>query len=365
MVRRDEDRDRRSRSPPPKDRDRDRRTSDGGGGRDRDRERDRERDRDRDRGAADDKSDGRRTASSPVADVPAAAAAGVSQALAVPVAKPAAAPAAAAGGGVPDWLSDLFGGGPVREVKTSVPMEIPLPLVPLLTMDDNAPIRTIMGATGTEITLRHDMQHYGYGLCIITGSAQAVAEAKTLVMAHVGLGGVGGRSSMMIKEVETLLGDVKLSSEACDRAMAELRLKGHAVPFKILAAEAFGQKVRIVVGPGPVAHVSVAEQLVRKKISELELESCYRQGRPIPPELKVPMICKYYRGGSCASGAKCHYCHTPEEVEIARKASLPNLHTALAQMRASPSALTAGSGGESRGGGGGSAPAALATGGML
>lgn len=249
---------------------------------------------------------------------------------AVATTAPAAPAAPSGGGGVPDWLSDLFpqggggGGGQVStlsEMRTSQPQEVPLHLVPLLMADDNAAIKRIMAASGADIALRQDMQHLGYGLAIISGTAQAVATAKALLFDAIGLGSLGG-STMITKEVEAGSScDVKLTGEAVEIAALELRPKANNVPIRILPPEGPGQRVKVSIGPGQVAHVSAAEQLVKKKVAEVELEQCYRLGRPVPPELKIPVICKYYRLSTCSSGAKCQYCHTPEEIAVARKAT--------------------------------------------
>merc|ERR1712151_999644 len=92
----------------------------------------------------------------------------------------------------------------------------------------------------------------------------------------------------------------------------------------IVAPRAPGEKGRVNIGPGQVAHVAVAETLVRKKLADIELDLCYRQGRPVPPELKIPVSCKFFDlGGSCSLGGKCQYAHGPEELEVAQRMAIP------------------------------------------
>jgi len=226
---------------------------------------------------------------------------------------------------VPDWLADLFPQNgqlapaiaPVRP-QAATPMEIPLALAPLLTANGNAPIRRICEQSGAEIALRQDMQHLGYNLAIITGTAQATALAKEMVMQQIGLTG----GSIITKEVE-VSGDPMHSVGAVELALAELRHKASGVPISIVPPRAAGEKGRVSIGPGPVAHVAVAETLVRKKLADLELDLCYRQGRPVPPELKIPVPCKFFDLGSCSLAGKCQYCHGREELEVAQRMSLP------------------------------------------
>jgi len=218
---------------------------------------------------------------------------------------------------VPDWLSDLFSAEPQPQPQASAAttLEIPLHLVPLITPMVLAGIRA---ASGAEVALREDMQHYGYSLAIITGTPQAVALAKIMMQQNLGL---AGESSNIVREVE-VTGDPMVPIGAVELAQAELRLKASGVPMSILPPQGPNDKGQIVIGPGPVAHVNVAETLVRKKLADMERELCWRQGRPVPLELKIPVQCKYFRDeGSCPLANKCQYCHTLEEVEVVRRIS--------------------------------------------
>jgi len=197
-------------------------------------------------------------------------------------------------------------------------MEIPLQLVPLLTANGNAPLNQICAISGAEITLRQDMQHLGYNLAIITGTAQATALAKDLVMQQIGL----TTGSIITKEVE-VSGDPMRSVGAVELALAELRHKASGVQISIVPPRLPGERGRVSIGPGPVAHVAVAETLVRKKLADIELDMCYRQGRPVPPELKIPVQCKFFTLGSCSLAGKCQYCHGREELEVAQRMSRP------------------------------------------
>jgi len=217
---------------------------------------------------------------------------------------------------VPDWLSDLFSAEPQPQPQASAAttLEIPLHLVPLITPMVLAGIRA---ASGAEVALREDMQHYGYSLAIITGTPQAVALAKIMMQQNLGL---AGESSNIVREVE-VSGDPMVPIGAVELAQAELRLKASAVPMSIVPPRGPIDKAQIVIGPGPVAHVNVAETLVRKKLADMERELCFRQNRPMPLELKIPVQCKYFRAGNCPLANKCQYCHTFEEVEVVRRIS--------------------------------------------
>merc|ERR1712217_253060 len=83
-------------------------------------------------------------------------------------------------------------------------------------------------------------------------------------------------------------------------------------------------KVAVLVGPGAVAHVAVAESLIRKKINDFELDLCYRQGRPVPAELKIPVPCRFFDAGDCSLGGRCQYTHGLEELEVAKRMSHPS-----------------------------------------
>jgi len=198
-------------------------------------------------------------------------------------------------------------------------MEIPLHLAPLLTANGNEPIRRICAATGADIALRQELQHLGYNLAIITGHPQAAAVAREMIMQVIGLAGGG---SVITKEVE-VSGDPMNSVGAVELALAELRHRSSGVQISIVPPRAPGERGRVSIGPGPVAHVAVAETLVRKKLADIELDLCYRQGRPVPPELKIPVPCKFFELGSCSLAGKCQYCHGREELEVAQRMSLP------------------------------------------
>ena len=92
------------------------------------------------------------------------------------------------GGGVPDWLKDLVGPGggpaaaPVQTASegpvTAKPLEIPLSLGRILTVDGGATIRRIEQSSGAQIALREELQHLGYVLLFITGNERTSAAAK-------------------------------------------------------------------------------------------------------------------------------------------------------------------------------------------
>lgn len=251
---------------------------------------------------------------------------------------PLAQPAAAAASAVPDWLADLFPGPPAPAAaparpQAATPMEVPLQLVPLLTANGNEALTRICALSGAEIALRQDMQHLGYSLAIITGTAQATALAKDMVMMQIGLTG----GSIITKEVE-VSGDPSRSAGAVELVLAELRQKAMGVQVSVVPPKGPGERGRISIGPGPVAHIAVAETLVRKKLADIELDLCYRQGRPVPPELKIPVLCKFFELGSCSLAGKCQYCHGKEEREVARRMAMP---PGAAAERGAAAAVTA------------------------
>jgi len=106
------------------------------------------------------------------------------------------------------------------------------------------------------------------------------------------------------------------------RALDDLRQKAGGVPMSIILPDGPREKMRLVIGPGQVAHVAVAEHIIQKKLSAIELDRCCKQGRPVPPELKRPKLCKFFQLGTCHFGSSCQHCHGDEELEVAQQASL-------------------------------------------
>lgn len=177
-----------------------------------------------------------------------------------------------------------------------------------------------MNASGADIQLRQELQHLGYSLAIITGTPEASQRAKEMLQQQVGLMG-GGH---ITKEIEVAT-DNRDTQHAVELALEELRKrKADDVPVRILHPEMPGSKVRVSIGPGSVAHVATTEQLIRKKLNGIELDLCYRQGRPVPIEKKVAIKCKYFNAGSCPQAQMCQYCHGDEELAVAQRASLPS-----------------------------------------
>merc|ERR1712224_56281 len=46
-------------------------------------------------------------------------------------------------------------------------------------------------------------------------------------------------------------------------------------------------------------------------------------GRPVPIEMKVAVLCKYWEAGQCSLSGCCSYCHGPQELALAQKAHMP------------------------------------------
>jgi len=221
---------------------------------------------------------------------------------------------------VPDWLADLFpqgGGGQatvtpaIVQETTALPLQIPQSLVSVLLSNNSAAIKNISAATGANISVRQDCMHLGYSLAFFSGTAQSTAKARDMVQQHVGL----TSGSSITKQIG-------ISAEHIDVVMGELRQKSSTLPISVLPPEGSGTQVRIVLGPAQVAHVATAESLIRKKVDEIELELFSKQRRPVPPERKIPVACKFYAEGNC-SRISCQYCHGPEELAVASKACLP------------------------------------------
>jgi len=164
---------------------------------------------------------------------------------------------------VPDWLSDLFSAEPQPQPQASAAttLEIPLHLVPLITPMVLAGIRA---ASGAEVALREDMQHYGYSLAIITGTPQAVALAKIMMQQNLGL---AGESSNIVREVE-VTGDPMVPIGAVELAQAELRLKASGVPMSILPPQGpmIRDKLSLVLGLLPMS-------MSRRHLSEKNLQT--------------------------------------------------------------------------------------------
>merc|ERR1719359_1870774 len=95
--------------------------------------------------------------------------------------------------------------------------------------------------------------------------------------------------------------------------------KAGDVPLKVLPSDGPGARVKVCIGPGPAFLVCMAEQIIRKKLSDKELDICWKQGRPVPIEMKVAVLCKYWEAGQCSLSGCCSYCHGPQELALAQK----------------------------------------------
>ena len=85
---------------------------------------------------------------------------------------------------------------------------------------------------------------------------------------------------MRFVEIELL--DVCLASVGYDIQISTANYSFMCEDFvKIWASPTFCQ---VTLGPGPVAHVSTAEAMIRKTLREVELELHYQQRRSVPPE---------------------------------------------------------------------------------
>jgi len=151
-------------------------------------------------------------------------------------------------------------------------------------------VRQISAETGAIIQIRQDMQHFGYSLCLMTGTPDKLAKATELVKQRCGLSG-----GSVTKEVETSA-DIVAAQKAVELGLVDMRKrKTGDVPVRVLPPDAPGARLRISIGPGPV-HLSMAEQLIRKKVTAIELDLCYKQKRPVPIDMKVAVLCKYSHG---------------------------------------------------------------------
>lgn len=220
---------------------------------------------------------------------------------------------------VPDWMKDLMpSSAPARPVTTTTQVEIPLNLIGLLTADCEAPVRRIEAASGAFLQIRQDMQHFGYSLVIMTGKPDSLAKATEMVKQQVGLSG-----GHVTKEIETTA-DHRSAHSALELALEDLRKrKAGDVPLRIQPPGVPGGKLRVIIGPAPVFLVSMAEQLIRKKLSDKELDLCWKQGRPVPIEMKVAVLCKFWEAGQCSSGGCCSYSHGTQELAMAQRAHMP------------------------------------------
>lgn len=192
---------------------------------------------------------------------------------------------------VPDWLQDLMPGGAVP-TPASMPVLVARPVVRKAVMvpqhlvmhliDDMARIRS---ETGANISIQHDMalvtgdrRHLGCSAVNIMGEEQVVLKAVLMVNKRLEIGGVGtachvrevevpadhidgivGPSGLLQIEGWQLVGVAGTSLAALAGTRADLK-----------HPEAAGQPAKLVLGPGLLAHVTTAEQLVRQRIAELE-----------------------------------------------------------------------------------------------
>lgn len=228
-----------------------------------------------------------------------------------PEKKPAA-PAAGASKEVPDWLKDLMpsgsAGGPAVPRPASKPVIIPQHLVNLLTSNGEEIIRKIAAASGVDISLRQDTQHLGYSIAVVSGGAAEIVSAEEMLKQQLGLG--GGNS--ITKEIDVhgeylnaILGPNGLT-------LADIRQKAGGVQIDLKAT---GRAVRFIIGPGALVHVTTAEQLIRRKVTETELDMLSRrnrgpvQGLParLPPGGQLP--CMYFAQGHCVNGPACQFAH--------------------------------------------------------
>lgn len=207
---------------------------------------------------------------------------------------------------------------PIRPATTTSQVEIPLSLVGNLTQDNEAPVRQISAETGAIIQIRQDMQHFGYSLCLMTGTPDKLAKATELVKQRCGLSG-----GSVTKEVETSA-DIVAAQKAVELGLVDMRKrKTGDVPVRVLPPDAPGARLRISIGPGPVHLVSMAEQLIRKKVTAIELDLCYKQKRPVPIDMKVAVLCKYFEAGTCTLGGGCMYSHGAQEFTLVQRAHMP------------------------------------------
>lgn len=223
---------------------------------------------------------------------------------------------------VPDWLADLFpqGGGSSAPLVAQAPavrteqVEIPLSMIGILTAGNEAVVRNIASSSGAVVQLRQDMSHFGYCLCFITGTADKVSQAKEMLHQQVGLSG-----NLVTRELDTSADHVS-AHNALEMAMSEMHKRKTQLSASVVMPTSADGRVKIRIGPGQIALVSMAEQLIRKQLANVELEILHKSGRPVPIEMKIAKLCQFFEQGGCILGARCQCCHGPDELALAKKA---------------------------------------------
>eukprot|EP00933_Yihiella_yeosuensis_P031642 TRINITY_DN25216_c0_g1_i1.p1 TRINITY_DN25216_c0_g1~~TRINITY_DN25216_c0_g1_i1.p1 ORF type:complete len:403 (+),score=94.89 TRINITY_DN25216_c0_g1_i1:125-1333(+) len=295
------------------------------------------------------------------------------------VATASAAPKAAAKASVPDWLSDLFpggGGGGAPEPQpaqaashlfvpgqvsvlggaskaavaaSSKPIVVPQHLVGLLAADNQQAVLDIQRATGADISLRQDTQHLGYSIAVISGTAQQVAAGEAMLKTKIGLGG-GGAGTSATKEIDVQREHLDAILGPGGYALAEIRTRAGGIAVDFRMPQFANMPVKLIIGPGNSQNIITAEQLIRKKMADFDLNMLARRnrgqfaaslcphyakgyctngsnclfihvndGEEVRPEDKLAAPCRAFQRGNCARGKACLYTHSEEELKAAIK----------------------------------------------
>ncbi|CAE8582896.1 unnamed protein product [Polarella glacialis] len=239
---------------------------------------------------------------------------------------------------VPDWLSDLVGAGPSNggaaeswsaipgavsavgssvKYKTSKPVIIPQNLVGLLTGGGELALRQIRETTGAEIGLRQDTQHLGYSIAVVSGTAQEVFMAEEMIKQKIGLASVSGNGNI-VKEIDVHQDHLNIIVGHNGMNLAETRQKAGGISIDFRMPQYQGMAVKFIIGPGTLQHVTTAEQLIRRKTAELDLEQMARRQARNPQQGAggTVVVCPHYVSGHCTAGSACHFAHVGDEDEV-------------------------------------------------
>lgn len=225
---------------------------------------------------------------------------------------------------MPDWLADLMPGAAAPAAVPAKALEVPQPLVPQVTADKEAMLKSVAAQTGAQLILRQDTRNFGYSLVLFSGAAQATHQARQQLQERLGL---TGASSVTITVEFHALTQSTAAFSALSPHVPVIAAKHSMMPIKMFGPDVVGPGMpfRAQIGPGPLATVSMVEQALRRQLRECELDLCGKMGRKVPVELKYAMMCRLIMEGRSCPNRGCIFCHSEDELEIASRCLWENV----------------------------------------
>lgn len=223
---------------------------------------------------------------------------------------------------MPDWLADLMPNAAAPTAVPAKPLEVPQPLVPQVTADKEALLKSVAAQTGTQLILRQDTRNFGYSLVLFSGPAQATHQARQRLQERLGLVGTSTVTTMV--EFHALTQSTAAYA-ALSPHVPVISAKHSGTPIRMFAPDVVGMPFRAQIGPGPLATVSMVEQALRRQLREVELDLCGKMGRKVPSELKYAMMCRLIMEGRTCPNRGCIFCHSEDELEIASRCLWENV----------------------------------------